>query len=82
MYLNTSAPVSTKHFSWKGRHGTAFASDIPGFSGQGVLVLRSHKTGALVDAQLTNTVRDRENDLMYWDYFIASCVTAVRVFNT
>jgi len=80
MFLNTLAPVSTKHFSWDGKQGTAFASDIPGFRAQGQLVLRSHTTGALVDFVLTNTSRDRENDVQLWSFRSANGVT-LTVFN-
>lgn len=66
-------------FSWCGKRGTAFASDIQ-WSHSDQLRLKSDRTGTVIALTL-RSVETREGDVVAW-HFESECGIAAVIFNT
>lgn len=77
--------LETTKFTYDGRTRsfTAEASDLPEFDlvGEGPFYLLSQWTGKAARANLFNTCRDSERDILYWDYDVPDARAVVRIFN-
>lgn len=65
------------------RSFVAEASEIPEFDliGEGSFYLRSQWTGKTACARFFHVCRDRERDILYWDYSVPDAGVTVRIFN-
>lgn len=77
--------LETAKFSYNAhdRSFSAEASDVPEFDlvGEGPFYLVSQWTGKAARANHFFTCRDRERDVLYWDYNVPDANCTVRVFN-
>ena len=65
-----TASLSTKylHYQKIGRSFLAEISELPNFSIDQNINIVSHVTGDAIELELTETKRDRENDVIGWTY--------------
>jgi len=76
----STTQYDAKTFTWEGNRGTCFASDID-FKPEPYLSVVNGNTGNGYRFKAERVIRDKDDDIAYWEYVSITGKFSLRIFN-